>query len=235
VAAWLVILGTILALSTVDLGSAGSRGARARGAENTAPREHSRAGLIPALPPRWEAFAVGARVRVYLPTPHPILVGFHEAIKADAVAMRPLGTLVLNASRRRFKAIPDADGPEYVVMKTRHRANAATSAVDIVIPAGSPVFSPVTGRVVSAHPYKLYGEFADWRIAIVPRGFPRIRVVIIHVADLAVRRGDVVFATLSSIGHPRVLPFRSQVDDYEKEAQPHVHIEVKELAPPATG
>jgi hypothetical protein len=48
----------------------------------------------------------------------------------------------------------------------------------------------------------------------------------IHLSGVRVHRGEPVFATLSVIGYPRVFPFRSQVDDYVRGGNPHVHIEI---------
>jgi hypothetical protein len=100
--------------------------------------------------------------------------------------------------------------------------------VDIAVKPVAELTAPVTGRVVRARRYRLYGSYRDWRVEIAPDGFPDLRVVMIHLTNVKVRRGDEVSATLSVIGHARKLPFRSQVDDYGG-GDPHVHIEVKEL------
>jgi hypothetical protein len=184
-------------------------------------------------PPAWEAFAEGLGVLVHLPAPGPILVAFHEAVKDDAVAMTPIGTLERNANRRRYpEPPPDAPGSAYIVMRTRHRDTPPTSAADVVYPAGTPIRAPVTGRVTGIRVYSLYGLVDDYRVAILPRGAPHVRVVMIHLTSLEVEKGDLVFATLSVLGRPRVLPFGSQVDDYQDEGEPHVHIEVKDAAAP---
>jgi len=163
-----------------------------------------------------------------LPAPEPEVVGYHQAYYPDAQILHPLGHLVRNQNSYLFEAPPDADGPKYRILPSRGRGTPATSAVDIVVKRTTDVSSPVTGHVVRARRYRLYGAYRDWRVEIVPEGFPDLRVVMIHLTNVKVRRGDEVSATLTVIGGARKLPFRSQVDDYGG-GDPHVHIEVKEL------
>src|SRR5439155_17258112 len=114
----------------------------------------------------------------------------------------------------------------YTVMSSRGRGTPATSAADVVLPAGTPVRSPVTGRVVEVRPYRLYCRYPDEEVRIRPDGGGPLTVVLIHLTRIRVEPGERVFATLSVIGFPRVFPFRSQVDDYVRGGNPHVHIEI---------
>lgn len=184
-------------------------------------------------PKDWPALARVGKLTLTLPTPHPVAVAFHQASFPEARALEPIGHLERNANRTMFEAPPDAPGPAYTVMSARGRGTPATSSVDVVVRLGTPIRSPVTGHVVRAERYRLYGRYQDWRVEIVPEGHPDLRVVLIHLARVPVRRGDPVSVTLSVIGYARELPFRSQVDDYVSGGDPHVHIEVKEPARPA--
>jgi hypothetical protein len=80
--------------------------------------------------------------------------------------------------------------------------------------------------VIEVEEYHLYCRYPDYRIRIRPSGETGLSVVMIHIRSLQVQPGDPVFATLSVIGFPRVFPFRSQVDDYVRGGNPHVHIEI---------
>ena len=181
----------------------------------------------PEVPGNAVAFARAEGVELYLPAPDPILVAYHEASYHTAAAMTPLGTLRRNANRTKFEAPERTPGPDFIVMSSRGRPTPATSAADVVLPRRTRLHSPVTGRVVKAKRYRLYGAYRDWRVEIAVAGHPGVRVVLIHLDGVRVRRGDGVSATLSVIGRPRVLPFGSQVDDYENGGDPHVHIEIK--------
>ena len=168
---------------------------------------------------------------LYLPAPHPVAVTYHEAALDGALALRPLGHVLHNYNRFRYRSRGRTPGPGYIVMSTRGRHQAATSAADVVLRPGTPVRSPVTGRVVGVRTYRLYCRYPDVRVAIVPEARPRVRLVMLHLGRVAVHRGERVFATLSVIGRPRQFPFRSQVDDYLTGGNPHVHLEVEEPSP----
>jgi len=181
--------------------------------------------------PRWVAFATVRGISLYLPAPHPVAVAYHEAALDLALDLHPVGHLIHNYNRFKYRSSGASAGPGYVVMSSRGRSAPATSAADIVLRPGTPVRAPVTGRVVGLQTYRLYCRYPDVRVAIVPATRPDVRVVAIHLAGVRVRRGDRVFATLSVIGRPRVFPFRSQVDDYFHGGNPHVHIEVEKPSP----
>jgi hypothetical protein len=170
-------------------------------------------------------------VRLYLPAPRPVAVTYHEASLEGALALRPLGHVVHNYNRFKFRSRGPTPGPGYIVMSSRGRSQAATSAADIVLRPRTPVRAPVDGRVVGLRTYRLYCRYPDVRVAIRPSHRPDLRLVMLHVAGLRVHRGDRVFATLSVIGWPRQFPFRSQTDDYLTGGNPHVHIEVEEPSP----
>src|SRR5204862_3962239 len=102
----------------------------------------------------------------------------------------------------------------------------ATSAADIVMPAGTKVGAPVSGVVAKVRRYRLYGGYVDHEVEIRPDGAPDLRVAMIHLDDLAVHEGDEVSQGASVIGVPRIFPFSSQTDLYIPGGNPHVHMEV---------
>jgi hypothetical protein len=181
-------------------------------------------------PPR---FARLDGLDLHLPNEEVLLVGFHEASYDDALAFTPVGDAVANENRTKFTApATDPDGPAYVVLSSRGRANPATSAVDLVMRDNTPVLSMVTGTVTDVRPYHLYNQHPDTRIEIRPDDRPDLRVVVIHVTDVAVAVGDHLEAGVDRIaGGPNRFPFASHIDRYfEQDRWPHVHIEVKGTA-----
>jgi hypothetical protein len=94
-------------------------------------------------------------------------------------------------------------------------------------PAQTDVYAPIDGTVVQAKRYKLYGQYPDMIVRIKPDVDPNSQVVMIHLTNVQVHKGDEVHATLSVIGQPRTFPFHSEVNDYVPGGDPHVHIEVK--------
>jgi hypothetical protein len=184
---------------------------------------------VPSESPRpLRVFAIAGGVRLRLPTTGPVALAYHEASMPRRFPLRPLGSCV--KCRNRWKFRPSRVGPsdlEYMVMDTRGRAGAATSAVDVVVRRWERVRSPVSGRVWRVRHYALYGRYPDVRVAIVPEGRPDRRVVIIHLRDPRVRPGERVMASQTLLGWARRFPFESQVDRYVRGRFPHVHIEVK--------
>lgn len=179
--------------------------------------------------PATALFAGVQQVQLSLPAPEVVRIGYHEASFPNALELTPLGANVDNQNTTKFTAGDASDGPEYLVLSSRGRSNPATSAVDIVLPEGTPVASVVSGEVSEVEPYLLYGRHEDTKIEIVPDGRPDLRVVLIHVDGVRVRPGDRVEAgrTVLAASANR-FPFASHIDRYaEGTPDPHVHIEVK--------
>lgn len=155
-------------------------------------------------------------------------IGFHESGNPAALAMSPVGRLEenLNAGRVSLPAVNgDRDGG-YIVLPTRHRGGAPTTAVDLSMRENEPVTSPVTGEVTAANDYSLYGKTRDTIIEIAPDGRPELRVRMMHVEGVGVQPGDRVEAGRTPVAaRSRALPFGSQIDRYAG-THPHVHLEV---------
>jgi hypothetical protein len=176
-------------------------------------------------------FAVARGIRLYLPVPDPVAVAYHEASFRDALTLHPRGHSTRDANRWKFDPPARTPGPGYVVMSSRGRPTAATSAADVVVGPFTPIRTPVTGRIIAVRPYRLYCRYPDDEVRIRPDGATRLAVSIIHLRGVRVRPGERVFATLSVIGYARIFPFRSQVDDYVRGGNPHVHIEITKPHP----
>jgi hypothetical protein len=132
---------------------------------------------------------------------------YHQSLFGSAAALEPLGPAI--------------------VMRSRGRGTPLTSAVDVVMSAGAPVLAPVTGRVASVTPYRLYCDVPDVRIVIRPAKDRTRTVLVLHVAAVRVSRGDRVEAGRTVLGVPRDLGYHDQVDDYGAAGRPHVHLEIE--------
>lgn len=230
----LVALAVLVGVPVV-LALAVDRGSAPAAAVEGAPVEVAPLAVAPAEAEDARAvgpvrFATIEGLELRLPSSGVLLVGFHEASQSAALAMRPTGVLRENANTTRFEPPPDrADGPEYVVMSSRGRVPAATSAVDVLLRDDDPVLAPVSGTVADVRSYHLYGKHPDHRIEIVPAGRPDLRVVLIHIRDVAVAPGDTVRAGETLLaGSANRFSFGSHIDRYtDPDRWPHVHIEVK--------
>lgn len=221
---WILAAGLLLPAVWIPALLAGGRDAVPAPGPSSAPADVA-VEQEPSVPPT-AVFAEVLGIPLHLPAPLPRLVAFHEASMEGAIPMLPFGSC-RPCRHPRFRA-PPAGGVDlrYAVMDPRGRGSAPTSAVDVVLAAGAPVLSPVSGRVRVVRPYRLYGRYADARVAIVPDGAPGLEVVLLHLRSGRLAPGDRVVAGVTSLGRVRSFPFRSQVDRYASGRRPHVHIEV---------
>lgn len=159
----------------------------------------------------WLPFAAVAEVVLHHPSAQVEKVGFHESNHDGARAMAPLPTAV-----------------DPVVLETRERGTAPTTAADLVSHPEIEIRSPVTGTVKRGGSYVLYCDNRDHYVVIEPDAHPGWEVKVLHLAGLYVGSGDRVVAGETVIApFPTQLPFESQVDEVTGQpAWPHVHIEV---------
>lgn len=153
-------------------------------------------------------FAAARSLPLYEIAPTTIGYGYHQSLFRTAVAMRPL------ASHR--------------VMASRGRRTGATTAVDIVVSRRSRIRSPITGTVVAVERYLLYCRTRDWKVVLAPTSHPRLRVLVLHMARPTVRDGDEVQAGSTLLGRAaRNDRPSSQANRYFPDRYPHVHVEVE--------
>lgn len=154
-------------------------------------------------------FAKVDGVKLAVPSDHVKMIGFHQASYRVARGMKPTGL-------SNMRTLP-----------SRGRGTNRRSAADIAVTANTPVFAPVTGRVVEVKRYNLYGRYADTRIRIVPDGRGDRLVTVLHVTGATVERGDWITAGSTKIARKATqFPFESQIDRFAGRG-PHVHVEVR--------
>lgn len=164
---------------------------------------------------------IGA-VELRAPSRQTAVAGFHEG-STRSLALEPAG---------RDDAGPhSADhahaSPSFVVMSSRGRPAASTSAVDLPVAPETALTSPVSGTVVGISQYALYGEVTDWLVEVRPDADPDVVVRIFHLVDPTVEVGQHLEAGASDLAAAaRLLPFPSQVDEYTTAPLPHVHVQV---------
>lgn len=228
----------------LDRGKAGaavqaaSRGS-ARAAEAKADRPASKGGKKITAAPDPEAWRTNAIARhdtvtFVQPSPMTVLVGFHEAAMPGAKPLTAAANLDEAHGRHAVPASDRDDPLATAVLPTRARTTDAASAMDIVIPVGQSVYSPVSGTVTEADPYMLYGTHPDHRLVIVPDERPDLRVVILHVTGVRVKPGDKLTAGKSKLADSATpFPFESQIDRFARPLMkqaaptPHMHVELR--------
>lgn len=222
--------GSIAAAEAAEAKAAADRrkAAKAKKAAKKAKAAEAAAVAPPPAPAPPPVFANVAGVEVVVPATDAKIVGFHEAAYPVALPMLPLGNPLVNDNITKHANPVPTPGPNFVIMSTRGRPHAATSAVDIVPEHGERILAPVTGTVVTVRPYDLYGKYPDNRIEIVPDARPDLKLTILHVAGPQVVPGQHVHAGETVIAQQAThFPFDSHVDAYAGGKPAHVHIETK--------
>lgn len=153
-------------------------------------------------------YATIGAVTMHLPSEHVVRAGWHESSSSAALVPHDLG------ADRSF------------VLPSRQRGTDGRSAMDVAVAPGTPVLAPVSGTVIEAQDYLLYGEHPDTRIRIRPDDDPSVVVTMLHVTGSQVGIGDHVAVGDPVASHATQLPFRSQIDDVVGRL-PHVHLEAK--------
>ena len=185
-------------------------------------------------------FATWNGVELKSPIRYPDLLGciFHEA-SAEGSDGKPNGTQALQPVGQCMRDDNPAacfpgvnlatDGdPAYFIEESRSRGNFSTTACDVQSKAGAEVLSPVDGTVLAAESYLLYGKYPDLRVKILIDGHPGYHVAVLHMASLAVSKGQRVEAGKTVIGTVRDLVpyFHSGPNDYTREEGNHAHIQI---------
>lgn len=161
-------------------------------------------------PKRTLLYAKIGKVDLHLPGRRPEYIGFHQSSTSTVLPHRRWGISL----------------SEFLPSRSRgtHRAG----AVDVTMPPGDRVYAPVSGKVVEAKGYALYGRYRDEMLRIVPDGDTRMITTVLHVQGLNVKAGDRVVAGETVIaGSARKFPFWSQIDAYSGKPWGHVHIETR--------
>ena len=86
----------------------------------------------------------------------------------------------------------------------------------------------MTGTVIEATSYLLYGAYPDNRVRITPDGQPDLVVTVLHLGSTRVSPGDHVTAGVTVIGAVNDLSryFTSDLAVYNGEDGNHVHVQV---------
>lgn len=175
------------------------------------------AGLGTARPPENVALASAEGVELRLPMPRDLVTAivFHPVDDSSAVRLEPRGSVGHEVAPRHGRSGPD------------------TAALDVGAPAGTAVYSPVSGVVASVvDPYRVHGTDIGYEMAIAPAAAAGLLVRVTHLdAPVAFERprvGKPVTAGVTEIG--RVADFSKVVEQeiarYTNDSGNHVHIEM---------
>jgi murein DD-endopeptidase MepM/ murein hydrolase activator NlpD len=182
-----------------------------------------------ALPNGPVELATYGAVRIITEGSRVELVSFHESSSSEALPFES-SHAVISANPAVESDAPDEDAP-VIVLPTRHRPGAPTSAIDLAMTPGEQVVAPISGEVVTVDDFSLYGRTPDVIVKIRSSEDPNVLLRALHLVDPLVEVGDTVEAGVTPIAaQARQLPFESQMDRFTAahrgQAAPHVHLEM---------
>jgi hypothetical protein len=165
---------------------------------------------------------------------------YHGAGTTTVVPLSPLGSQrnagILNTISKMLTGAPDGGGgPSYYVDASGQ--GPSTGSVDIGAAAGTNVYSPVDGKVVSIQPYVIAGTAHGSVIEIQPTNTPADVVTLTNlsaVPGLAV--GTPVLAAKTKLGAVVDLSkvLSQEMAKYTSDAGNHVHIQVGPAPAPSS-
>jgi hypothetical protein len=220
----------IVAVATLLLSAFGGSGTPAQ-----APAPASSTRLLPAGPPHPEIVAKLGTLHLQLPVSQSRLTaigyqgGTDGSLTLDPVGtqanqglLRRIGHAIFGGSsgKPRWYELPGGQGP-------------ALSAINVGAPAGTDVYSPVDGTLVSIGDIVLNGRVYGSRIDIQPTGSPSLVVSISHIrVDPSLVVGSAITASVSKLG--TVVDFthaeRQSLARYTNDSGNHVVVEVHPAA-----
>jgi len=187
--------------------------------------------LLPAGPPQPQVIAFQGTLRVFLPISETRVTAVgYQAVGEGALALKPVGTqanagVFTRLLRRvfgqeqggiRYYLLGGSDGPE-------------TGGLDVGAAAGTGVYAPVDGSIMSISRRVVDGKAFGVRIDIQPSGSPGLVVSLTNLRpDPALTVGSTVAAARTKVG---TLVDLSQVESsalarYTQDSGQHVQVEV---------
>jgi murein DD-endopeptidase MepM/ murein hydrolase activator NlpD len=191
----------------------------------------STARAAPASRPLPQVIALQDSLRIQMPVSQRQLtaLGYHGADE-DALPLEPVGRQANEGLLSRvFHNLFGGGGGTPRYYQLGGGAGPSTGGLDVGAAAGTDVFSPVDGTLVSVQPYILNGENYGNRVQIQPFGAPSVVVSLTHLrVDPALTVGSPVTAGTTKVGV--ILDFseveRQALAKHTGDAGNHVTLEV---------
>jgi hypothetical protein len=167
-------------------------------------------------------------------------IAYHPVEYQDTVPFAPAGERLGGGGLG--EALADAfaggGGVQYYLMDgTGTQSSPATSGLDVGAVPGSPVVSPVDGKVTAIKQYRVLGRYPDVEIDIQLAGDPSLLLVVTHITDPQVVLGDVVARGESVLGAVRGFPgsLDQALSRYTSDTGDHVQLMTLRVTPDLAG
>jgi hypothetical protein len=167
-------------------------------------------------------------------------VAFHPVDNPDAVGFSPIGERLGGGHLGQKLADIFAGGGDmqyYLMGGSELQDSPATAGLDVGAIPGSPVLSPVDGKVTGIKEYKVLGRYRDYQIDITLAADPSLLLIVTHVADPRVDIGAVVLRGSTVVGVVRGFPaaLKQSISQYTSDNGDHVQMTVVRVTPELEG
>jgi hypothetical protein len=133
-------------------------------------------------------------------------VAFHPVDSSDAVPFTPVGDRLGGGGlgQKLADIFAGGGGLQYYLMSGEGgEASSSTAGLDIGAVPGSPVLSPVDGKVTAIKQYKVLGRYSDVEIDVRLARDPSLLLIITHIEKPKVQIGDVLQRGTTALGSVR--------------------------------
>lgn len=177
-------------------------------------------------------------VDVLLPVPREVstAVAFRPSDVPGAVSLTPLGRRVSGGDlgERLADVLAGGGGVEYALLDGA--GDGSCEVLEAGAVPGSPVVSPVDGKVVALSRYRLLGRYPDVEVRIQCADDPSLVVVVSHLRRPQVAVGEPVAAGRTALAEVRGFPasLQQSLGRLTSDAGDHVQIMVLRVEPELT-
>jgi hypothetical protein len=163
-------------------------------------------------------------------------VAFHPVDNSDAVAFTPVGDRLGGGDlgQKLADIFAGGGGVQYYLMAgDGGDEGASTAGLDVGAIPGSPVISPVDGKVTAIKQYSILGRYRDVEIGIRLAADPSLLLILTHIARPRVNIGDVVQRGTTTLGAVRGLPpaLDQALSQYTSDNGDHVQLVMLRVTP----
>lgn len=162
-------------------------------------------------------------------------VAFHPVDNPGAVGFSPVGERLGGHLGQKLADIFAGGGDvQYYLMEGQSSQDSpATAGLDVGAIPGSPVLSPVDGKVTGIKEYQVLGRYRDYQIDIRLAADPSLLLIVTHIARPRVDIGDVVQRGTTVLGGVRGFPaaLEQALSQYTSDNGDHVQMTVVRVTP----
>lgn len=182
----------------------------------------------------------GAPVLMPVPQQATTAIAYQPVEQTNTVPFSPTGDLVSGGSisQRLADIFAGGGGVQYYVMSgSGADSSSSTSGLDIGAVPGSPVVSPVSGKVVTIKDYSILGRYNDVEVDIQLADDPSLVLMITHLADPRVHLGDDVQAGDTPLGAVRGFPssLDQPLSQFTSDSGDHLQLVALRITPDLAG